>query len=105
MINIDNKKFVVEGNTKVVALDKIVMIFPGGKEKELDVKIETDFGQLSPEHHQIFLQSFSDRYNRTTKVYNLHTNYDGSKVELLIKETKPKENLFKRLFRWKKKMK
>ena len=93
----DDMKLTVQSNTKVTCNDKIIMIFPGGKREELDVKIEADFSKLKPEHHQIFLQSFSGKYNHNTCVYNTHTNYDGSKVPTVICKTVERKSLWKQI--------
>jgi len=83
-INInDDMKLTVSSTTKVTCNDKIIMFFPGGEREELNVKIEADFKDLKAEHHQIFLQSFSSKYNHHTQIFNTHTNYDGSKVPVV----------------------
>lgn len=96
---INNAELTVQATTKVTCNDTITMIFPGGKREVLNVKIEADFKDLKPEHHQIFLQSFSDRYNHNTQIWNTHTNYDGTKVPTVKCNTIKKESWWKRLFK------
>jgi len=91
----DDMKLTVEATTKVICNDKIIMFFRGGKKEELNVKIEADFSKLKPEHHEIFLQSFSSRYNRHTQIFNTHTNYDGSKVPTVIGKVVERKSLFR----------
>ena len=62
----DDMKLTIQSTTKVTCNDKIIMFFPGGKKEELNVKIEADFSKLKPEHHEIFLQSFTSKYNHPT---------------------------------------
>jgi len=75
----DDMNITISSTTKVTCNDKLIMIFPGGKKEELNVKIEADFKDLKPEHHQIFFDSLSRRYNhhiltvgriKLTKVFN-----------------------------------
>ena len=80
----DDMKLTIQPTTKVTYNDKIIMFFPGGKKEELNVKIEADFSKLKPEHHEIFLQSFTSKYNHSTRIFNTHTNYDGSKVPTVV---------------------
>jgi len=95
-ISISNDmKLTVEATTKVICNDKIIMFFRGGKKEELNVKIEADFSKLKPEHHEIFLQSFSRRYNHHTQIFNTHTNYDGSKVPTVIGKVVERKSLFR----------
>jgi hypothetical protein len=90
-INInDDMRFNV--SSKVTCNDKIVMFFPGGKREELNVKIEADFKDLKPEHHQIFLQSFSGRY-----IFNTHTNYNGSKVPTVVGKVIERKSLLEKI--------
>ena len=102
-INInDDMKLTVSSTTKVTCNDKIIMFFPGGEREELSVKIEADFKDLKPGHHQIFLQSFSSKYNHHTQIFNTHTNYDGSKVPTVVGkvvERKPILKQIKELFK------
>ena len=91
----DDMKLTVEATTKVICNDKIIMFFRGGKKEELNVKIEADFSKLKPEHHEIFLQSFSIRYNHHTQIFNTHTNYDGSKVPTVIGKVVERKSLFR----------
>ena len=91
-INInDDMRLNVSSTPKVTCNDKIVMFFPGGKREELNVKIEADFKDLKPEHHQIFLQSFSGRY------INTHTNYDGSEVPTVACKAVERKSLWKQI--------
>ena len=97
-INInDDMRLNVSSTTKVTCNDKIVMFFPGGKREELNVKIEADFKDLKPEHHQIFLQSFSGRYNHHTQIFNTNTNYDGSKVPTVACKAVERKSLWKQI--------
>ena len=80
----DDMKLTIQSTTKVTCNDKIIMFFPGGKKEELNVKIEADFSKLKPEHHEIFLQSFTSKYNHPTRIFNTHTNYDGSKDPTVV---------------------
>ena len=99
-INInDGMKLTVQSTTKVTCNDKIIMFFLGGEKEELDVKIEANFSKLKPEHHEIFLQSFSSRYNHHTQIFNTHTNYDGSKVPTVKCDSVKKESWWKRIFK------
>lgn len=91
----DDMKLTVSSTTKVICNDKIIMFFRGGKKEELNVKIEADFSKLKPEHHEIFLQSFSSRYNHHTQIFNTHTNYDGSKVPTVIGKVVERKSLFR----------
>ena len=85
-INInDDMKLTVSPTTKV-------MFFPGGEREELNVKIEADFKDLKAEHHQIFLQSFSSKYNHHT-----HTNYDGSEVPTVVGKVVERKPLWKQI--------
>ena len=74
----------INGDMKLTCNDKIIMVFPGGKKEELNVKIEADFSKLKPEHYEIFLQSFTSKYSHPTRIFNTHTNYDGSKVPTVV---------------------
>lgn len=97
-INInDDMKLTVQQSTKVTCNDKIIMFFPGGQQEELGVKIEADFSKLKPEHHQIFLQSFSSRYNHHIRIFNTHTNYDGSKVPTIVGKAVERKPLWKQI--------
>jgi len=92
-INInDDMKLTVSPTTKVTCNDKIIMFFPGGEREELNVKIEADFKDLKAEHHQIFLQSFSSKYNHHT-----HTNYDGSEVPTVVGKVVERKPLWKQI--------
>ena len=94
----DDMKLTVSSTTKVTCNDKIIMFFPGGGEiEELIVKIEADFSKLKPEHHEIFLQSFSSRYNHHTQIFNTHTNYDGSKVPTVIGKSVERKSLWRQV--------
>ena len=95
----NDHKLTVDSTTKVTCNDKIIMLFPGGEQETLNVKIEADFGEIKPEHQQIFLQSFSSRYNHDTRVFNTHTNYDGTKVPTVKCDTVKKVPWWKRLFK------
>tara|TARA_Y100001937_G_scaffold33125_1_gene47209 strand:- start:605 stop:943 length:339 start_codon:yes stop_codon:yes gene_type:complete len=98
----DDMKLTIPSTTKVTCNDKIIMIFPGGKKQELNVKIEADFADLKPEHHELFLQSFSNRYNHHTKIFNTHTNYDGSRIPTVVGKATERKSLwrqFKELFK------
>ena len=66
--NINDDMKITTSSTKVTCNGKIIVFFPGGKKEELNVKIEADFKDLKAEHHQIFLQSFSSKYNHHTTV-------------------------------------
>jgi hypothetical protein len=97
-INInDDMRLNVSSTTKVTCNDKIVMFFPGGKREELNVKIEADFKDLKPEHHQIFLQSFSGRYNHLADIFNTHINYDGSKVPTVVGKVIERKSLLEKI--------
>ena len=97
-INInDDMKLTVSSTTKVTCKDKIIMFFPGGEREELSVKIEADFKDLKPGHHQIFLQSFSSKYNHHTQIFNTHTNYDGSKVPTVVGKVVERKTLWKQI--------
>ena len=97
-INInDDMKLTVSATTKVTYNDKLIMIFPGGKKEELNVKIEADFKDLKPEHHQIFLQSFSSKYKHHTQIFNTHTNYDGSEVPTVVGKVVERKPLWKQI--------
>ncbi len=97
-INInDDMRLNVSSTTKVTCKDKIVMFFPGGKKEELNVKIEADFKDLKPEHHQIFFDSLSRRYNHHTNIYNTHTNYDGSKVPTVVGKVIERKSLLEKI--------
>ena len=97
-INInDDMELTVQSTNKVTCNDKIIIIFPGGEREELNVKIEADFSKLKPEHHQIFLQSFSSKYNHHTNIYNTHTNYDGSKVPTIVGKAVERKSLWKQI--------
>ncbi len=97
-INInDGMKLTVQSTTKVTCNDKIIMFFPDGEKEELDVKIEADFSKLKPEHHEIFLQSFSSKYNHHTQIFNTHTNYDGSKVPTIVGKAVERKPLWKQV--------
>ena len=100
-ISFDTQQLTVDTGTKVVTRDKLIMFFPGGHREELNVKIEADFKDVKPEHHEIFLQSFNGRYNHHTQIFNTHTNYDGSKVPTVKCDTIKKESWWKRLFKLK----
>ena len=76
------------------------MIFPGGEKEELIVNIEADFSKLKPEHHEIFLQSFSGRYNHHTQIFNTHTNYDGSKVPTIVGKSIERKSIFDKIKKW-----
>ena len=91
----DDMKLTVSSTTKVTCNDKIIMFFQDGKKEELNVKIEADFSKLKPEHHEIFLQSFSSRYNHCSQIFNTHTNYDGSKVPTVIGKVVERKSLFR----------
>ena len=94
-INIsDDMRLTVSSTTKVTSNDKIIMFFPGGEREELDVKIEADFKDLKPEHRQIFLQSFSSKYNHHTQIFNTHTNYDGSEVPTVVGKAIERKSLW-----------
>ena len=93
----DDMDITIPSTTKVTFNDKIIMIFPGGKEEELNVKIEADFKDLKPEHHQIFFDSLSRRYNHHTNIYNTHTNYDGSKVPTIVGKPVERKPLWKQI--------
>ena len=100
-ISIDNKmNLSIESTTKVSCVDKIIMLFPGGEKEELIVKIEADFSKLKPEHHEIFLQSFSGRYNHHTQIFNTHTNYDGSKVPTIVGKSIERKSIFDKIKKW-----
>ena len=100
-ISIDNKmNLSIESTTKVSCVDKIIMLFPGGEKEELNVKIEADFSKLKPEHHEIFLQSFSGRYNHHTQIFNTHTNYDGSKVPTIVGKSIERKSIFDKIKKW-----
>ena len=90
----DNMKLTVQATTKVTCNDKIIMFFPGGEREELNVKIEADFKDLKPEHHKIFLQSFSSKYNHHTNIYNTHTNYNGSEVPTVVGKAIERKSLW-----------
>ncbi len=90
----DDMKLTVSSTTKVTSNDKIIMFFPGGEREELDVKIEADFKDLKPEHHQIFLQSFSSKYNHHTQIFNTHTNHNGSKVPTVVGKVVERKSLW-----------
>jgi len=93
----DGMKLTVQSTTKVTCNDKIIMFFPGGESEVLDVKIEADFKDLKPEHHEIFLQSFSGKYNHHTQIFNTHTNYDGSKVPTIVGKAVERKPLWKQI--------
>mgnify|MGYP001375243579 CR=1 FL=1 len=101
MIYISNdNKLTVQSTAKVSCSDKIIMIFPGGEKEELIVNIEADFSKLKPEHHEIFLQSFSGRYNHHTQIFNTHTNYDGSKVPTIVGKSIERKSIFDKIKKW-----
>jgi len=93
----DGMEFTVSSTTKVTSNDKIIMFFPGGEREELNVKIEADFKDLKPEHHQIFLQSFSNKYNHHTQIFNTHTNYDGTKVPTVVGKVVERKTLWNQI--------
>lgn len=93
----DDMKLTVSSTTKVTSNDKIIMFFPGGEREELDVKIEADFKDLKPEHHQIFLQSFISRYNHHAQIFNTHTNYDGSNVPVVKCRSVERKSIWKQI--------
>tara|TARA_B100000497_G_C7514442_1_gene313088 strand:+ start:418 stop:756 length:339 start_codon:yes stop_codon:yes gene_type:complete len=90
----DDMRLTVSSTTKVTCNDKIIMFFPGGEKEELNVKIEADFKDLKPEHHQIFLQSFSSKYNHHTQIFNTHTNHNGSKVPTMVGKAVERKSLW-----------
>ena len=91
----DDMKLTIQPTTKVTCNDKIIMFFPGGKKEELNVKIEADFSKLKPEHHEIFLQSFTSKYIHHTQIFNSHTNYDGSKVPTVVGKVIERKSSFR----------
>ena len=93
----DDMNITILSTTKVICNDKLIMIFPGGKKEELNVKIEADFKDLKPEHHQIFFDSLSRRYNHHTNIYNTHTNYDGSEVPTVVGKVVERKLLWKQI--------
>ena len=100
-ISIDNKmNLSIKSTTKVSCVDKIIMFFPGGEKEELVVNIEADFSKLKPEHHEIFLQSFSSRYNHHSRIFNTHTNYDGSKVPTIVGKSVERKSIFDKIKKW-----
>ena len=100
-ISISNdNKLTISSTTKVSCSDKIIIVFPGGKKEELVVNIETDFSKLKPEHHEIFLDSFSRRYNHHTQIFNTHTNYDGSKVPTIVGKSVERKSIFDKIKKW-----
>lgn len=90
----DDMRLIVSTTTKVTCNDKLIIIFPGGVREELNVKIEADFKDLKPEHHEIFLQSFSSKYNHDTQIFNTHTNYDGSEVPTVVGKAIERKSLW-----------
>lgn len=100
-ISISNdNKLTIPSTAKVSCVDKIIMFFPGGEKEELVVNIEADFSKLKPEHHEIFLQSFSSRYNHHSRIFNTHTNYDGSKVPTIVGKSVESKSIFDKIKKW-----
>lgn len=100
-ISIYNKmNLSIESTTKVSCVDKIIMLFPGGEKEELIVNIEADFSKLNPEHHEIFLNSFQSRYNHHSRIFNTHTNHDGSKVPTIISKVVKRKSIFDKMKNW-----
>lgn len=93
----DGMKSIISATAKVTCNDKIIIVFPGAEKEELNVKIEADFSKLKPEHHEIFLQTFSSRYNHDTQIFNTHTNYDGSKVPTVIGKSVERKSLWRQV--------
>jgi hypothetical protein len=90
-------KLTIPSTTKVTCNNKMIMFFPSGVEEELNVKIEADFKDLNPKHHEIFLNSFSSRYNHDVQIFNTHTNYDGSKVPKVVGKVTERKSLWKQV--------
>jgi len=100
-ISIDNKmNLSIQSTTKVSCVDKIIMFFPGGEKEELVVNIKADFSKLKPEHHEIFLNSFQSRYNHHSRIFNTHTNYNGSKVPTVVDKTVKSKSIFGKIKNW-----
>lgn len=95
----NSEHLIVPSTTKVSAKNNISIVFPSGEVEELTVNIEADFKDLNPKHHELFLNAFASKYSNDTKVWNTHTNHDGSRISIVEgNSVKPKSNWFKRLF-------
>lgn len=66
----DGKHLVVKSSTVVEMHDQLKLMTGIGKGITLDVEIKADFGSISPEYHQLFMQMMAVRYGGIVNIWD-----------------------------------